>query len=76
MDSVLVREVLKQASRNPHFGASLLKKGSEILSGYALRMETKAAIMAGDTAWIEKRCGRLSDEEREWLLRRLQAEIW
>ena len=47
-----------------------------MLSGYALSDRAKAAIAAGDIAWIETECGELSREERDWLARRLEAERW
>jgi len=76
VEADLVKEVLRSASRDQHFGESLLMGGSRVLSGYALSSEAKAAIVSGDIAWIEKKCGDLSAEEREWLERRLGAEIW
>ena len=76
IEGKLVKEVLRLASRDPNFGASLLMQGSRVLSGYALSSEAKAAIVSGDIAWIETECGELSAEERNWLERRLQAEIW
>ena len=76
IDADLVREVLRTAARDQAFGTSLLMEGSRVLSGYALSSEAKAAIVSGDIAWIEKQCGELSAEEREWLERRLEAEIW
>ena len=71
-----MREVLRRAHRDSEFGASLLMKGSRVLSGYALSPAAKAAIVSGDIAWIEKECGELTPEERDWLERRLQAETW
>ena len=71
-----VRSVLRRASRDPSFGASLLFEGSRVLTGFALSPEAKAAIASGDVAWIEKQCGELTPEEREWLERRLSAEVW
>ena len=76
IEADLVREVLVKASRDQSFGASLLYHGSRILSGLALSSEAKAAIVSGDIVWIEKECGELSADERDWLMRRLQAEIW
>jgi DNA-binding NtrC family response regulator len=72
----LVREVLKMAARNPNFGTCLWAGGSRVLSGYALSPEAKSAIVSGDIAWIEKECGELTAEERQWLDRRLEAESW
>jgi len=76
VEADLVKEVLRLASRDRDFGASLLTEGSRVLSGYALSTEAKAAIVSGDIAWIEKECGELSVEEHDWIERRLGAEIW
>jgi YesN/AraC family two-component response regulator len=76
IEADLVKDVLRRASREPSFGSRLLTEGSRVLSGVALSSEAKAAIVSGDIAWIEKQCGELSAEERDWLERRLQAEIW
>ena len=76
IEAELVKEVLRLASRDPRFGAALLEKGSRVLSGYPLSGEAKAAIVSGDIAWIEKECGDLSDQERDWLARRLEVESW
>ena len=76
VDAGLVKDVLALAARDRAFATSLLAKGSSVLSGYALTPEAKAAIVSGDIAWIEKECGELSPQERRWLERRLEAEIW
>ena len=76
IEASLVKNVLRRASRDPHFGSQLLMQGSRVLSGIAMTSEAKAAIVSGDITWIESRCGELSSEERDWLERRLQAEIW
>ena len=76
IDAELVRQVLRRAARDARFGSRLLTEGSRVLSGLALSSEAKAAIVSGDITWIEKHCGGLSPEERDWLERRLQAEIW
>ncbi len=76
VEAETVRKVLRMASQDRSFGESLMREGSRVLSGYALSWEAKAAIVSGDIAWIEKECGELSDEEREWLQGRLEAEIW
>jgi DNA-binding NtrC family response regulator len=71
-----VKEVLRRAARDPGFGSELLLKPGRVLSGLALSPEAKAAIASGDITWIEKHYGELTAEERDWLERRLQAEIW
>lgn len=76
IDAELVRQVLLRAARDQSFGVKLLTVGSRVLSGLPLSSEAKAAIVSGDIVWIEKTCGELSPEERDWLERRLEAEIW
>jgi DNA-binding NtrC family response regulator len=76
IEASLVREVLSLAATDQGFGQRLLAEGSRVLSGFALSTEAKAAIVAGDIAWIEKECGELLPEEREWLERRLEAEAY
>ena len=75
-DSAPLREALKKAATDRRFGDRLLAEGSRVLTGFPLSRDAKAAIASGDIAWIEKRCGDLSDEERAWLQRRLEAETW
>jgi len=76
VEADLVKEVLRLAARDNTFAWDLLTKGSRVLSGYALSSEAKAAIVSGDIAWVERECGELTDEERRWLQRRLEAETW
>ena len=76
VEAELVKAVLRLASRDERFGGQLLMEGSRVLTGFPLSPEAKAAIASGDIAWIEKECGEVSAEERDWLERRLQAEIW
>ena len=76
IEGKLVREVLRRAGGDQDFGQRLLNEGSRVLSGMALSPDAKAAIVSGDIAWIEKECGQLTAAERDWLERRLQAEIW
>ena len=76
VEADLVKEVLRLAARDNAFAWDLLMQGSRVLSGYALSSEARAAIASGDIAWIERECGELTDEERCWLQRRLEAEIW
>ena len=76
IEADLVRQVLRRAGGDQDFGQRLLNEGSRVLSGLALSPQAKAAIVSGDIAWIEKECGQLTADERDWLERRLQAEIW
>jgi len=76
VEAELVKEVLRRASNDAGFGRELVAQGGRVLCGLALSAEAKTAIVSGDIAWIEKQCGELSAEERAWLERRLEAEIW
>jgi len=76
IEADLVKEVLKLAATDQDFGRRLLYEGSRLLSGFPLGPRAKAAIVSGDIVWIEKECGELTSTERDWLERRLQAEIW
>jgi DNA-binding response OmpR family regulator len=72
----LVLDVLRQAAGDPSFGRRLLTEGSRVLTGMGLSDGAKAAVVSGDIAWIEKECGPLQPEERDWLRGRLEAEQW
>jgi DNA-binding NtrC family response regulator len=76
IEADLVRNVLRRAAHEPEFGRRLLTEGSRVLSGLTLSPEARAAIVSGDLAWIESECGELSDDERAWIERRLEAETW
>jgi len=76
INAELVKQVLLRAAGDQSFGVHLLTEGSHVLSGLPLSAETRAAILSGDIVWIEKTCGELSPEERQWLERRLEAELW
>jgi len=76
IEADMVRQVLQLASTDQDFARRLLYEPSRVLSGFALSRQAKAAIASGDIVWIEKTCGELTAAERDWLQRRLQAEIW
>jgi DNA-binding NtrC family response regulator len=76
IEASLVRKVLRLASSDQKFGQRLFYEGSRVLCGFALSPEAKAAIVSGDIVWVEKECGELSSDERDWLEHRLEAEIW
>jgi hypothetical protein len=54
----------------------MLSYGSDALDEYNLTGPEKLAILTGDIHWIEKHTGPLSDVQRKWIDRRLNAEIW
>ena len=76
IEAGMVRQILKRASTDQDFAQQLLYEGSHVLSGFPLSSQAKAAIVSGDIVWVEKECGELTPTERDWLERRLQAEIW
>ena len=71
-----IREVLRLASSDDLFGNQLLFEGTRALAEVPIASEAKAAIVSGDIAWIQEECGELCAEERPWLAKRLEAELW
>jgi DNA-binding NtrC family response regulator len=71
-----ILKVLDRASSDSEFVANLLYHGPEALEEYDLTGPEKLAILTGDTPWIEKHIGKLTDTQRRWLDQRLSAEIW
>lgn len=68
--------VLDRAASDPAFIAQLTHQGSKALQDYDLTSEEKAALLSGDINWIESHIGKLDDRLKQWLLCRLQQEIW
>lgn len=66
-EAFVIRLILRKASRDKVFGRRLLYEGRQELSGWALSPEARNAIVSGNIAWITKRCGGLSADERKWL---------
>ena len=71
-----VARVLDRASQDMRFWRTLMEKGSEALSEYELTSEAKAAIISGDSNWILKNTGDLTDEQLKWIRSRLEMERW
>ncbi len=76
IDKEQVLEVLNRASIDKSFGIDLLNNGSEALIEYNMSSKAKAAIVSGDINWLEKNIGKLTDEQMEYLMRRLSMEKW
>jgi len=68
--------VLERAANDDHFIGELTDRGPEVLDGYDLTREERAALLTGDIRWIEKRVGKLNEEQRTWLNCKLQQEAW
>ena len=71
-----VLRVLDKAGTDATLVTDMLSYGSDALDEYNLTGPEKLAILTGDIHWIEKHTGPLSDVQRKWIDRRLNAEIW
>ena len=77
--SIQKREVLKVLNRTTEdqgFWVSLMEKGSDALSGYALSAPAKAAIASGDLGWINQNVGELTQKQLMFIYKRLEREAW
>ena len=71
-----VTSVLKRAAIDETFRTALLFSGTNVLEGYELTGQEKAALISGDIRWIEKNMSPLTPDKKDWLLHRLEAEVW
>ncbi len=71
-----VIRVLERASRSKDFWRELMETGSDALKEYRLSWNAKAAIVSGDLNWIKNNVGGLSEEQLEFLYKRLEREAW
>ncbi len=71
-----VLRALDTAAHEHEFSVQLLEEGSDALEGYDLSAEAKAAIVTGDLEWIRQHVGELTEEQLEWVYRRLEREVW
>jgi DNA-binding response OmpR family regulator len=71
-----VMRVLERTAKDENFWKALLERGSEVLEGYRLSAETKAAIVSGDLKWIENHIGSLAEEQKRFIAKRLEREAW
>lgn len=69
-EAYLIRLILRHAGRDQAYGRRLLYEGRRELAGWALSPEARRAIVSRDVGWIERRCGGLEPDEREWLHKR------
>jgi hypothetical protein len=58
------------------FWKALMERGSEVLEGYRLTAEAKAAIVSGDVQWIRDHIGTLSGDQLRFIHKRLEREAW
>ena len=69
-------DVLAKARDDGNFLARLAEDPAEVLKGYDLTSEEKAALASGDIRWIESKLGTLDEPLRTWLNARLTQEKW
>ena len=68
--------VLGRARDDSDFLAKLAENPEQMLRGYDLTSEEKAALSSGDIQWIESKLGILDEPLRTWLNGRLAQEKW
>jgi DNA-binding response OmpR family regulator len=71
-----VAAVLDRTRLDEGFWKALMERGSEVLEGYRLTAEAKAAIAAGDLQWLRGHVETLSDEQLRFIYQRLEREAW
>lgn len=71
-----VIRVLEQTLSDRAFWNNLMEQGSDVLAGFRLSMEAKAAIVSGDLDWIQRHVGPLTQEQLAFIYRRLEREAW
>jgi DNA-binding NtrC family response regulator len=71
-----VIKVLERAAKDSNFSESIYNYSVDALEKYNLTGPEKLAILTGDIAWIEKHVGKLTEEQKCILMKRLSAEIW
>jgi YesN/AraC family two-component response regulator len=68
--------VLDRTRLDEGFWKALMERGSEVLEGYRLTTEAKAAIVSGDVQWIRDHIGTLSGDQLRFIHKRLEREAW
>jgi len=71
-----VVKVLERAAVDSEFAESLYYNGADTLEEYGLTSAEKLAILTGDINWIEEHVGKLTENQKRWLIQKLSAEIW
>ena len=68
---VLAKAVLAKAAGDDTFFTRLSQEPDELLRGYDLTSEERAALTSGDIQWLESRVGTLRDPLGTWVTLRL-----
>jgi hypothetical protein len=69
-----VIRAIETASQDREFEARLDQSGA--LDGFDLTSEAKAAVITADLNWIRSHVGELTEEQLQWIYRRLEREAW
>lgn len=69
-----VIRAIETASQDREFEARLDRSGA--LDGFDLTSEAKAAVITADLNWIRSHVGELTEEQLQWIYRRLEREVW
>jgi DNA-binding NtrC family response regulator len=70
-----ILRVLDRASGDSDFVFKLLHRWADALEEYPLTGPEKLALLTGDIEWIEKRVGPLTEKQKRWLQRPLNADV-
>jgi DNA-binding NtrC family response regulator len=70
-----ILRVLERAAGDSDFVYKLLHRWADALEEYDLTGPEKLALLTGDTEWIEKQVGPLTNKQKRWLQRPLSAEV-
>lgn len=78
IDADQVMSVLNRAVADGGYFAAFLDHGlrAQIPGASGLGHEAAAAITSGDIRWFEEHAGRLTPEQKQFLMRRLCIEAW
>ncbi|MEE4314757.1 MAG: response regulator [Desulfofustis sp.] len=71
-----VIRVLNRTADDNDFWKDLMENGSAALKNYRLSQEAKAAVAAGDLAWINNNIGELTQKQLMFVYSRLEREAW
>ena len=71
---VLARAVLARAAGDDTFFARLTQEPDEILKGYDLNPEERAALSSGDIEWLQSRISALDDAQGTWVALSLASD--
>lgn len=76
IEAETIRSVLKFAAQRARLGQPMPSLDTPVLAGFPLTTRAKEAILSGDAEWLEKRCGELPPDQREWLDQQAKTRVW